>query len=200
MAAEVAPERDESLNAHLRAWECHEVLREGERIYMRPLRPEDAALYPDFLAAVTPEDMRLRFFAPVKELSAEMIDKLTHVDYSKDIAFIALDEESGAMLGVVRLHRDRGKPEGEFAVLVRSALKGHGLGWLLMRHMIAYAMANGFRLIHGEVLAENVTVLAMCARLGFHIANDPTQRGIMIVTLDLETGAPKRNLQAVPRV
>jgi len=45
-------------------WERHDVLPDGARVFLRPLRPEDAALYPDFLAHVTAIDMRLRFFAP----------------------------------------------------------------------------------------------------------------------------------------
>ncbi len=195
MAAALPPSSERLVEANLRAWECHDLLRGGERIFLRPLRPQDAALYPDFLAGVTAEDMRLRFFARVKELPAGVIEKLTHLDYAKAMAFIALDEDTGAMLGVVRLHRDGDRPEGEFAVLVRSALKGHGLGWMLMRHIIAYAMANGFRRIHGEVLTENTTMLAMCVRLGFHIVNDPSQRGIVTATLDLAAGAPEGNRQ-----
>ena len=59
----------------------HDVLPDGTRVLMRPLRPEDAALYPDFVAHVTPEDSRLRFFAAIRELSEERIDELTHLDY-----------------------------------------------------------------------------------------------------------------------
>src|SRR5882672_9074234 len=124
-------------------WERHEVLPDGRRVFLRPLKPDDAALYPDFLAQVTPDDLRLRFFAPVRELSPAIIERLTRLDYARAMAFIALDEESGEMLGVVRLHRDPDGTGGEYAVLVRSALKGHGLGWLLMNRMIEYAQAEG---------------------------------------------------------
>ena len=72
------------------------------------MRPEDAALYPDFLTDVTPEDLRLRFFAAMRELSPEMIDKLVHYDPKRAMAFIAIEEKSGRMLGVVRLHDDPG--------------------------------------------------------------------------------------------
>ncbi len=166
-------------------WERHDVLRDGRRVFVRPLKPEDAQLYPDFLANVTAADMRLRFFAPVQELSAAVIDRLTQLDYARAMAFIALDEDTGVMLGVVRLHRDAEGTGGEYAVLVRSALKGHGLGWLLMRRMIVYARTEGLSAIHGQVLAENSTMLTMCADLGFEIADDPGEAGIQLVRLDL---------------
>ena len=82
------------------------------------------------------------------------------------------------MLGVVRLHDDAGGENGEFAILVRSRLKGHGLGWLMMKHMIAYAKDKGLKTVHGQVLAENTTMLQMCGELGFHAADDPDERGV----------------------
>src|ERR1700757_3881816 len=107
--------------------EQHITLRSGERVLVRPLRPEDAALYPNFLAEVTADDLRLRFFAPMSEVSPGVIDKLVHYDPARAMAFIAIAEPSGQMLGVVRLHEDPGGEGGEFAILVRSHLKGHGL-------------------------------------------------------------------------
>ena len=163
----------------------HDVLPDGTRVLMRVLRPEDAAYYREFVEHVTPEDMRLRFFAAIKELSEDRISQLTHLDHDRAMAFIAIDEATDQMLAVVRLHLDDDRQGGEYAVIVRSALKGHGLGWLLMRRMIAYARAIGLRRVHGEVLAENTTMLRMCADLGFHISDDPGSRVIKMVTLTL---------------
>ena len=76
---------------------------------------------------------------------------------------------------------------------MRSHLKGHGLGWLLMKHMIAYAKDSGLKTVHGQVLAENQTMLIMCGELGFHAADDPSERGVKRVTLPLaEVPAPSR--------
>jgi len=168
----------------------HDVLPDGTLVLMRPLRPEDAALYPEFIAHLTAEDLRLRFFSAIKELSEERIAALTHLDYADAMAFIAIDERTGMMLGVVRLHLDTDRQGGEYAVIVRSALKGHGLGWLLMQRMIEYAQLIGLRRVHGQVLAENTTMLRMCAQLGFHIQDDPTSRETKIVTLDLAADQP----------
>ncbi|MBO0757818.1 MAG: GNAT family N-acetyltransferase [Bradyrhizobiaceae bacterium] len=168
-------------------WERHDMLRDGTPVFVRPLKPEDADLYPDFLTEVTAEDLRLRFFVPVRELSPDLIFRLTHLDYEKAMAFIALEEKTGRMLGVVRLHHDPDRKAGEYAVLVRSHLKSHGLGWLLMHRMIEYAQAEGLERIHGQVLAENTTMLAMCGELGFTVTDDPLERGVKVVTLDLAT-------------
>lgn len=166
--------------------ENHVTLHDGEKVFIRPLKVEDAALYPDFLAEVTPDDLRLRFFAPMREVSHDLIEKLIHYDPEHAMAFIAIAEASGRMLGVVRLHDDPHGDGGEFAILVRSRLKGHGLGWLMMKHMIAYAQEKNLETVHGQVLAENATMLQMCGELGFHAADDPDERGVKVVTLPLD--------------
>src|SRR5579885_3417174 len=142
--------------------ERHVTLRDGAKVLLRPLKVEDAALYPDFLREVTREDLRLRFFEAMREVSPELIDKLIHYDPARAMAFIAIEEASGKMLGVVRLHDDASGKSGEFAILVRSHLKGHGLGWAMMQHMIAYAREKGLRSVRGQVLSENRSMLIMC--------------------------------------
>jgi acetyltransferase len=166
--------------------ERHVSLHDGTRVLLRPLAVADAALYPDFLADVTPDDLRLRFFAAMREVSPELIDKLIHYDPAHAMAFIAIEENTGRMLGVVRLHDDAGSTNGEFAILLRSHLKGQGLGWLMMRHMIANAKAKGLKTVRGQVLAENVTMLQMCGELGFHSRDDPDERGVKLVELPLD--------------
>ncbi|HEU4661195.1 MAG TPA: GNAT family N-acetyltransferase [Pseudolabrys sp.] len=169
--------------------ERHVVLHNGEPVLLRRLMPEDAALYPDFLAAVTPEDLRLRLLIPAHEVSQEMLDKLIHYDPARAMAFIAVDQQTGQLLGVVRLHDEPGGTSAEFAILVRSKLKGRGLGWIMMQHMIAYARKKGLKTMRGQVLAENKTMLKMCNQLGFRIANDPAERGVKVVTLTLDNVA-----------
>ena len=164
--------------------QLHETIRGGERVLIRRVRPEDMALYPDFLADVSPEDLRLRFFARIAELSAAEVDKLAHLDYGHETAFIALDEDTGRMLGLVRLKDELDEETAEFAILVRSRLKGHGLGWMLMRRVIDYAKEKGLRRVYGDVLVENTTMLQMCAELGFHVVEDVGD--MRRVALDLE--------------
>lgn len=172
-------------NAYPREWERRDVLPDGTPILVRPLKPEDAALYPAFGDDVTLDDSRLRFFAPVNELSKERIAELTQLDYARAMAFVAIEEATGEMLGVVRLHRDE-KGGGEFAVIVRSHLKGNGLGWLLMQRIIEYAKAEALTQVQGHVLAENTTMLRMCEQLGFRRADHRAETGVKVVTLPLD--------------
>jgi hypothetical protein len=91
------------------------------------------------LRPVLADDLRRRFFATVKDFSHKFIVRFTRVDYAKAKAFITLDQATGEMLGVARLHSTTDRHCGEFAILVRSDLKNHGLGWQLMQMNIAYA-------------------------------------------------------------
>ncbi len=83
----------------LRLGERHETARGGERIVIRRIRPEDVAQYTDFIADVSPDDLRLRFFAHIARLSAEERKKLSHLDYLHEMAFIAVDEAPVACSG-----------------------------------------------------------------------------------------------------
>jgi acetyltransferase len=166
-------------------WERRATLRDGSRILVRPVRPEDEPLYGPFFAAVTPQDLRLRFFAPVKEFGHNFIARLTQIDYARAMALLAIDEASGELLGAVRLHADANYDHGEYAVLVRSDVKGRGLGYLLMQLIIEYARAEGLQSIEGQVLSENTTMLAMCRELGFGIAADPHDPDTCVVKLAL---------------
>ena len=168
-----------------REWERHIVLGDDWRIFIRPVRPDDEDLVRAFFTHVTPNDLRLRFFAPVKEFGHAFIARLIDLDYTRAIAFVAIDERTGEMIGGVRLHADAGRESGEFAVLLRSDLKGRGLGWKLMQMIIEYGRAQGLRRIEGEVLAENTTMLQMCRELGFSVELEPGSHGIERVTLPL---------------
>ena len=156
----------------LQAWERHIALPDGQAVHIRPLRPDDEPLYEPFFKALTADDVRLRFFGPVKEFSHDFLPRFIQIDYAKAMAFIALDEATGAMLGVARLHDKTGAAAGEYAILIRSDLKSHGLGWQLMQLIIAYARAKGLRSIEGQVLRENEPMLHMCRDLGFAISED----------------------------
>jgi len=167
------------------AWERHLRLPDGRAVDIRPIRPEDGQLYAPFMARETAEDLRFRFFGPVKQLSRAAIARFTNLDYAKAMAFIALDAATGEMLGVARLHDRRDGRSGEYAIVVRSDLKGRGLGWELMQLLIAYARDKGLRAIEGQVLHENTTMLKMCKQLGFEITGVPGAASVAAVKLEL---------------
>jgi acetyltransferase len=100
------------------------------------------------------------------------------------MVFVAIDEATGQMLGLVRLRDELDEQTAEFAILVRSRLKGHGVGWLLMQRVIDYAKEKRLRRVYGDVLAENTSMLQMAAELGFR--EEDIGSGLRRVVLDLE--------------
>jgi acetyltransferase len=178
-----------AIRPYPREWERPAKLQDGVTVRIRPIRPEDERFYPAFLRRVSPEDMRLRFFAPVKDINHAFIARFTQLDYARAMVFVAIDNSVGEMLGVARLHADSAYERAEYAVLVRCDFKGKGLGWILMQTIIEYARSEGLRTIEGQVLKDNVTMLQMCAELGFRIATDQSDPGINLVSLDLKPDA-----------
>ncbi|MFZ0061448.1 MAG: GNAT family N-acetyltransferase [Pyrinomonadaceae bacterium] len=161
---------------------------DGDRILIRPIRPADEHLYGAFVAELSPEDIRFRFLSPRKEFSHKFIARFTQIDYSRAMAFVSLDKEQKQLLGIARLAADPDYTKGEYAIIVRSDLKGTGIGWALMRHLMAYAEKEGLRQLVGDVLANNQRMLDMCHSLGFQISPDPEDSSIYKVRLKLPTG------------
>jgi acetyltransferase len=168
-------------------WQRHLEVKDGWRIFVRPIRPEDEPLIHELLRHVTSQDLRLRFFAPMKEFTHEFIARLTQLDYARAMAFVAFDEATDELLGVVRIHSDSIYENAEYAILLRSDLKGRGLGWALMQLIIEYAKSEGLKRISGQVLQENSAMLNMCRELGFAVKSDAADHTLCDVTLELRT-------------
>lgn len=177
-------------------WERQLQLKDGWKVCVRPMRPDDEPAIIRLLQNVSREDLRLRFFHSVKEFSHQFVGRLTQLDYARAMAFVALDPVSKEVIGVVRLHSDSRYETAEYAILLRSELKGKGLGWALMQLLIEYARAEGLKSLYGEVLNENTTMLEMCRELGFKVASDPDEPRMSVVSFQLNRSA---NEAAAPR-
>ncbi|MFV0281754.1 MAG: bifunctional acetate--CoA ligase family protein/GNAT family N-acetyltransferase [Rhodoblastus sp.] len=165
-------------------------LRDGAEVFVRPVRPEDENMYRSFFETVPQNDLRLRFFAPVKAFSHAFLARLTQIDYARAYAMAAIKVETDEMLGGVRLMMNADLTEGEYAILLGSGAKGQGLGWTLMNMMIEHGRMLGLHRIEGQVLSENQPMLQMCRALGFKHRESREEPGVSIVTLDLtEAGA-----------
>jgi acetyltransferase len=143
-------------------------------------------MYRQFFQSVAPEDLRLRFFAPVKEFSHAFVARLTQIDYARALALCAQDKD-GVMVGGVRLIKNAEETAGEYAILLSGDYKGRGLGWNLMKLIIEYAEDEGLSAVEGQVLGSNYNMLGMCEQLGFDVKDDPEEPGIKLVRLDLKS-------------
>jgi Acyl-CoA synthetase (NDP forming) len=149
---------------------------QGLRVTIRPIRPEDEAAHHDFVEAMTPEDLRLRFFGAVGSFDHSQLARMTQIDYDREMALIAtVTSEDGftRTLGVVRAVADPDNETAEFAAAVRSDQKGRRLGQLLMDRIIKYARARGIHWLVGEALRENAPMIALARSCGFTIT--PTE-------------------------
>ncbi len=160
----------------------------GRRVLLRPIRPEDFVQHRRFLARIAPEDLRARFFAAVREVPDRDLAHLTQIDYEREMALIAVaaGEEGEETLGVARACSDPDNVEAEFALLVRSDLKGQGLGGLLLRKLIRHCRDRGTERMIGEVESDNMRMVRLAAAAGFHM--EPIGQGALQLRLDLHPG------------
>src|SRR6185312_1651254 len=166
---------------------------EGRPLLIRPIRPEDFAQHKRFLARCSAEDLHARFLATFRELPDADIARLTQIDYDREMALMAEDpnEPRGTeTLGVARVSTDPDNVEAEFAVMVRSDLKRHGLGRLLLGKLVSYCRERGTGRLRGEVLSHNTSMLELGAEFGF--STRLKERGLVEMRLELQP-QPRRS-------
>jgi acetyltransferase len=162
----------------------HWTARDGERLTVRPIRPEDADQHGAFFSRLSPQDIRYRFFTAMRELSPEQMARLTQIDYDREMAFIAVRDAGGETVGVARLVCED-EQAGEFAVIVQADMKGQGLATHLMRRLIDWARMRGLREMVGQVLADNAPMLAFVRHLGFSVRRMPEEPEVVEARLPL---------------
>lgn len=147
-------------------------LKDQSHVLLRPIRPEDEPAHKQFVRQVSDEDRYKRFFADVGELGHEELARMTQIDYDREMAFVAVGQDgpfSQQILGVVRAIASPDQSDAEFAILVRSDLKGLGLGKLMMEKIVRYARERGIGQLSGMTMPSNRGMIDLAKRLGFKI-------------------------------
>lgn len=159
-------------------------LADGTDIIIRPIRPEDAEIEQAFVRNLSKESRYMRFMQAVRELTPDMLVRLTQIDYDREIAFLALSRQAGkdTEIGVARYAINPDKSSCEFALVIGDDWQNRGLGGLMMELLISTARAKGLRTIEGEVLAHNTSMLKLMQRLGFEKHKSEMDSGIVIVS------------------
>ncbi len=143
---------------------------QGRTVTLRPIRPEDEAQHMAFLQQLDPEDVHMRVFYSKRTMQRSELARLVQIDYAREMAFVAMaagPDGQPQTLGVVRAIADPDNIEAEFGVIVRSELKGSGLGLLLMQKLIAYLRTQGTQRLVATVLDYNARMLKLAKELGF---------------------------------
>ena len=173
----------------IRPYPAHLVQRlpwQGRELTIRPIRPEDEPQHLAFLEQLSPEDIRMRVFYSRRSLPRSELARLVQIDYEREMAFVATMVGEGGVeqtLGAARAACDPDNESAEFGVVVRSDLKGQGLGGRLMRTLIEYLRQRGTRQLVGEVLGENRAMLGLCRHLGFA---ERVEGNVVVVSLGLQ--------------
>lgn len=160
------------------------TLRDGTRVVIRPIRPEDRQIEKEFVQNLSDEARYFRFLNAIRELNERMLTQFTRIDYFNEMALIAViqENEREIEIGVARYIVDPDGKNCEFAIVIADAWQGRGIGSRLMVHLMEAAQNRGLETMEGLVLASNHKMLSLMAALGFRIeaaAGEPTLRRVV---------------------
>jgi acetyltransferase len=163
-------------------------LSDGTNVLIRPIRPEDAELEQAFVHELSEESRYFRFMNSIQELSQAMLVRFTQIDYSREIALIAVKQAHGRHaeheeieLGVARFATNPDGESCEFAIVIADNMHGKGLGSKLMTALMDAARERGLKTIQGEVLSQNSHMLKLMKNLKFTIENSQDDDSIKTV-------------------
>jgi acetyltransferase len=143
----------------------------GHLLCLRELQANDRARIEALLAKVAAPDLQMRFFAALRRIPPSLLDQLTQIDPTQRVTVAAVlgtsaDDANAEIIGVARAHRVEGAT-AEAALLVRSDLKGQGLGSLLLSRLITRCRERGISRLIAEVMRRNDRMLRLAQRYGF---------------------------------
>lgn len=145
-------------------------LKNATRCLLRPVLPEDEEKMASFITQVSREDLYKRFFSEVGEFNHEALANLTQIDFDREMAFVAVERNSSnteTIIGVARVIADPSNFDAEFSILIRSDLKGMGLGRILMEKLIAYSKSKGTVQLSGITMPSNKGMVQLAKKLNF---------------------------------
>jgi len=159
-------------------------LADGMDVMIRPIRPEDAELVQRFVRELSEESKYFRFMSSMHELTETMLVRFTQIDYSREMALIAVTVEQGQEIeqGVARFAINPDGESCEFALVIADNMRGKGLAQKLMVSLMEAAREQGLVTIEGEVLSNNHSMIKLMTRLGFSTKTSEEDQSIMKVS------------------
>jgi acetyltransferase len=155
-------------------------------LLLRPVLPTDASALICFFNNLTREDIHSRFFSGLPRLPDRYLRKLLATDFEHELALLLVNPISCDVLGVVRVVEAETGPE--ISITVRSDIKHHGVGRLLMAEALAWSRDHGVREVHAEILADNRASIGLARQFGFAFSRAASDPYIVHATLHLDTG------------
>ncbi|NJD18041.1 MAG: bifunctional acetate--CoA ligase family protein/GNAT family N-acetyltransferase [Gemmatimonadetes bacterium] len=183
-----APEPRLAIRPYPQQLEEEVELADARKLLLRPIRPEDEPALQKMFKALTPEEVRFRFFVPQKTFSHMNTARFTQIDYDREMVLVLTEPGiAGEMpiYGIVQLSADPDHEKAEFAILVTKEVTALGLGVYLMKRLIEYAHVRHIGRLYGDVLSDNATMLKLARVLGFTTTAVEGEPGVVRITLEM---------------
>jgi acetyltransferase len=146
------------------------ALKNGEKLLIRPIAPEDEPLLVDFHKELSENSVRQRFFEFVsldKRVAHERLMRICFNDFDREIALVALIDKK--IIGVIRISRISTSSEAQMTMLILDAFHNLGLGTELLREGLSIAKKENLTTIFAQILDENGGMIKICEKAGFEI-------------------------------
>jgi acetyltransferase len=152
-------------------------LKNGVRVTLRPIRPEDENLIVDFHHKLSDYSVRQRYFEFLsldERVAHERLIRICFTDYDREWTSVAeIDTDNGKrLIGFARLFLVPGTRIARFVMVIVDEFHNMGLGTLLLQHLMFIAKQENIEKIDAQILSENINMIKICERLGFEISAD----------------------------
>jgi RimJ/RimL family protein N-acetyltransferase len=170
------------MTAPLDQWVWKTTARDGTPITIRPLRKDDEQREIAFIASLSERTRYFRMFTPLKYLSPQMLRQFMDVDYGRRMALVATvgEGDQERFVAVARYGPTDKPDQAELGITVTDAWQRRGIAAILIRALLHFAEAQGFREVIGVVLPENYAMIELARNLGFTISLDSSAHLIRI--------------------
>ncbi|MCR4339511.1 MAG: GNAT family N-acetyltransferase, partial [Gemmatimonadaceae bacterium] len=161
---------------------------DGRTLLLRPVLPEDEPSLQRMFKALSPEEVRFRFFVPQKTFSHMNTARFSQIDYDREMVLVLTERGIAGetpITGIVQMSADPDNEKAEFAILLTKESTALGLGVYLLRRLIEYARSRGIQRLHGDVLADNNTMLKLSRVLGFVTKQVEGEPGVVRIELQM---------------
>lgn len=173
----------------LASWTSQFSTRDGVRLCIRPLRPDDREREIEFINSLSERARYYRLMTPLKFLPPHLLDQLMDIDYDRRMAFVATIEHEGReqFVGIARYGETDQRNCVEIGITVTDQWQRRGVARALFAELTRFARWRGIRCMEGIVLPDNFAMIELAKSLGFHATHDFAQR-VVVITRSLTSG------------
>ena len=145
------------------------LLRDGTEVPSRPVRADDGDRERHLFDRLSERSRYQRFMQHLAQLTPQMLERFTRLDYPRELALAALDPAGDEFIAVARYAPRAEAGSAEFALVVLDEWQRKGLGRALLERLCAAARDAGYEALYGHVLTDNLEMLELARKLGFEV-------------------------------